>query len=207
MASPFVRRALELQSGRIEREMTAAQSLAATERAKAAWMKIADLNLRREEQPTPNNKLFHYTTADGVLGIIGKNEIWATSAYYLNDSAEITYGYGVLKEALQTWIASRPITDESLAVGTARDLLRGFGEDLLNKNLISPIYLACFCEEDNLLSQWRAYGQAGGYSLGFDVLSTGDAYGFKPDDHAYTSIWLKVVYKRNEAERTVENLP
>jgi hypothetical protein len=41
------------------------------------------------------------------------------------------------------------------------------------ESLIYRTYVACFCEDDNLLSQWRAYGQNGGYSLTFprDVLS------------------------------------
>lgn len=30
-------------------------------------------------------------------------------------------------------------------------------------------YVTCFCQNDNLLSQWRAYGQVGGYSLGFHI--------------------------------------
>ncbi|MFD0034910.1 DUF2971 domain-containing protein [Streptomyces sp. NPDC127172] len=30
------------------------------------------------------------------------------------------------------------------------------------------VYVACFCEEGDLLSQWRGYGGAGGYSVGFN---------------------------------------
>jgi len=34
---------------------------------------------------------------------------------------------------------------------------------------ISDAYVACFCEEDDLLNQWRAYsGRDGGYAIGFE---------------------------------------
>ena len=75
-------------------------------------------------------------------------------------------------------------------------------EDLLNRNIIDPIYLACFCDGDNLLSQWRTYGQSGGYSLGFKVPN--DEFtnqGFKPEPNTYTSKWVKVEYDKKEQAR------
>ncbi len=147
----------------------------------------------------PAGLLFHYTTADGLKGIVEQNELWATSAYFLNDSTEIIYGYRILKDALEEWITNNPRPKESLSSRLARDLLNSFGRDLLDRRVIKPIYLACFCELDNLLSQWRAYGQSAGYSLGFKVPtdpSTGQ--GFKPEPNTYTSKWVKVDYNRNE---------
>ena len=147
-----------------------------------------------------NGLLHHYTTADGLKGIIENNQLWATSAYFLNDSAEITYGYGVLKEVLDDWLAKNPRPEGSVTLGLARGLYRFFGEDLLNRNMIRPIYLACFCEDDNLLSQWRTYGQSGGYSLGFGVPPNiaFAGQGFKPEPNTYTSKWARVEYDRNE---------
>ncbi len=146
----------------------------------------------------PAGLLFHYTTADGLKGIVEQNQLWATSAYFLNDSEEITYGYGLLKEVLDGWIARNPKAENSLCLGLARDLQRSFGQDLLNKDIVHPIYLACFCEEDNLLSQWRAYGQAGGYSLGFKVQQEGASQGVTPEPCVYTARWVKVDYDREQ---------
>jgi len=172
-------------------------------RANVALNKILGFHYSREvtspKESPPSDSLFHYTTADGLKGIIEKNELWATSAYFLNDSAEITYGYGLLKEVLDDWLAKNPRPEDSLTLGLARGLRKSFGEDLLERNVIWPIYLACFCEDDNLLSQWRTYGQSGGYSLGFKVpaddLLTGQ--GFKPEPSIYTSKWVKVEYDRD----------
>jgi Protein of unknown function (DUF2971) len=175
----------------------------AVELASSALNQILKLHYDREfiaPKQSPMRLLHHYTTADGLKGIIEKNELWATSAYFLNDSAEITYGYGLLKEALDDWLAKNPRPEESLTLGLARGLRKSFGEDLLKRNIIQPIYLACFCEDDNLLSQWRTYGQSGGYSLGFRVPADDllTSQGFKPEPNTYTSKWVKVEYDRNE---------
>jgi hypothetical protein len=172
--------------------------------ANAALGQVLKFHFDREiiaPRPMPESGLLHhYTTADGLKGIIEKNELWATSAYFLNDSSEITYGYGLLKEVLDNWLAKNPRPEDSVTLGVTRGLRQFFGEDLLNRNLIRPIFLACFCEDDNLLSQWRAYGQSGGYSLGFrvppNIVFAGE--GFKPEPNTYTSKWVRVEYDRNE---------
>jgi hypothetical protein len=176
----------------------------AVDLANAALGQIVKFYFDREvvaPRPMPvSGLLHHYTTADGLKGIIEKDELWATSAYSLNDSSEITYGYGLLKEVLDNWLAKNLRPEDSMALGVARGLRQLFGEDLLNRNLIRPIYLACFCEDDNLLSQWRTYGQSGGYSLGFrvppNIVFAGQ--GFKPEPNTYTSKWARVEYDRNE---------
>jgi hypothetical protein len=153
-----------------------------------------DLNRQRDHVPE-SGLLFHYTTADGLKGIVEKNELWASSAYFLNDSAEVKYGCGVLSKVLEDWIGSSDGGEDSLSLGLARDLKNGF-EDHLNNNIVSPVYLACFCEDGNLLSQWRAYGSTGGYALGFNFLPY--AGGFSPEPNTYTAKLLKVEYDRSE---------
>jgi hypothetical protein len=76
--------------------------------ANKALNKIVSFNhnrgLNKSDRLPESGLLFHYTTAEGLKGIIEQNELWASSAYFLNDSAEITYGYGVLKQVLDQWI-------------------------------------------------------------------------------------------------------
>lgn len=162
--------------------------------------RIVRYNLDREsaasERSPVGSTLFHYTTADGLKGIVEKNELWATSAYYLNDTAEIIYGYGVLAEVLKDWISSCGLPERSLSLGVAKQLQDGFGNQLFNRNIINPIYLACFCEDGNLLSQWRAYGQSGGYSIGFRAFGEGPVLCMKPEPCVYTARWVKVEYER-----------
>ena len=119
----------------------------------------------RQQQILPGSEvLYHYTTVEGLKGIVETNELWATSAYFLNDSAEVIYGYEVLKEALNSWISSGSEGKASLSTDLAKYLQSGLADRLLNK-IVSPIYLTCFCEDGNLLSQWRSYGASGGTRL------------------------------------------
>jgi len=153
-----------------------------------------------------NFVLYHYTTADGLKGIIENDELWATSAYYLNDPTEIMYGYQLIDEALEAWRKKANPPENCMAGGLVYKLQRQFGHDYLKLNIITPVYLTCFCEEDNLLSQWRAYSQSGGYSIGFHVLSEGTVYGLKPEPSVYSARCVKVEYDRGEQLRRITEL-
>jgi hypothetical protein len=110
---------------------------------------------------SPPDMLYHYTTADGLKGIIINGNIWATNYRYVNDLTEYVYA----NELLRADIASRiqhpnPIVDAVLkAILNTEDLLVGAVD----------IFIACFCKEKDLLSQWRYYGGrgGGGYAIGF----------------------------------------
>jgi hypothetical protein len=50
----------------------------------------------------------------------------------------------------------------------------GLCMDARIRSFYDPMYatfVACFCENGNLLSQWRAYARTAGYSIGFDRAS------------------------------------
>lgn len=40
--------------------------------------------------------LFHYATADGLIGIFQDNELWNTAYYCANDESELNLGKGIL---------------------------------------------------------------------------------------------------------------
>ena len=52
------------------------------------------------QKPVPDI-LYHYTTSDGLLGILKDNCFWLTNAYYLNDSTEIKYGNEIIKKIIE----------------------------------------------------------------------------------------------------------
>lgn len=113
-------------------------------------------------------QIYHYTGAEGLLGILQTNRLWATSAYHLNDSSEIEYGCRLVLEVLDEWVEAN--RDNKVFGADVLRGLRGLFMNPLSQSFRSrTIYVACFCHRGNLLSQWRAYGQKGGYSLGFRV--------------------------------------
>ncbi len=159
------------------------------------------------KQRPKDGVLYHYTTAEGLKGIIENEELWATSAYYLNDSAEILYGYRLLDLALQSWLKQANPQASSVSRGWAESGRRYFGHDALERNVITPIYLTCFCEDGNLLSQWRAYGSSGAYSIGLKVPAEGIVYGLTPEPRVYTGRCIKVEYDRDkQIQRIIEIL-
>jgi hypothetical protein len=102
--------------------------------------------------------LYHYTDAAGFLGIVQSNELWASHAGFLNDSTELIYVREVLREVLDEF-------EEDEASEAASEFGRQLMEEL--ESLSYDVYVACFCENGDLLSQWRGYPPAGGgYSIG-----------------------------------------
>jgi hypothetical protein len=113
--------------------------------------------------------LFHYTTAAGLLGILESSTFWATDLRFLNDAQEAVYAHELLVDAVR--FADNP----ALQVGhSLHHIAEEFGADfdrykrLVAEELSSlnfPIYVTCFCESGDLLSQWRAYGSDHGYAI------------------------------------------
>src|SRR5437879_3751511 len=50
--------------------------------------------------------IYHYTTVIGLQGILETNRLWASAAYYLNDSSEVEYGSRLLHQELSTWLTA-----------------------------------------------------------------------------------------------------
>ena len=105
--------------------------------------------------------LHHYTDAQGLLGMIRTQRLWATNIRFMNDPTEVAYAAGLVRRSVQEHGArySKPLVKN---VARATDELLNLYENEDDK------YICCFCEDGDLLSQWRGYGAVGGgYSLGF----------------------------------------
>ncbi|MFD5408588.1 DUF2971 domain-containing protein [Streptomyces nojiriensis] len=65
--------------------------------------------------------------------------------------------------------------DDETGVGEALEIIIDeLEQDNPSRSLPLHVYVACFCENGDLLSQWRGYGGTGGYAIGFrsDALET-----------------------------------
>lgn len=127
----------------------------------------------------PKGLLYHYTTLDGLIGIINSDNLHATHVKYMNDS----------KEFIDVLDHLDNMVDE---LGEIVQLIRGSTEDarhglklILQSSLShisgnTQIYIISFTDDESQLtssdqvpgdrlSQWRAYSVNGkGVSLGFD---------------------------------------
>jgi hypothetical protein len=105
--------------------------------------------------------LYHYTTAEGLKGIIEKRELWATDIFYLNDWTEFYCGRDEFRRELDERSTWKDDSEKEVAKAVA-ELLQD--PDSLGSN---HVFVCSFSEDGNDLSQWRAYCQDGGYSIGF----------------------------------------
>jgi hypothetical protein len=109
--------------------------------------------------------VWHYTTGDGLLGIIQSGTIYATQVSCLNDRTEIRYAERLFRQALVDLRRSIVSDTESEFVDT---LLRTEENDVTTEESVSDFFVACFSAERDDLSQWRAYGGGeGGYAIAF----------------------------------------
>ncbi len=123
--------------------------------------------------------LYHYTTQDGLIGIVKERALWATKIHYMNDASELTWPLDVARTILTT-------LRKELDVGKPTD--KEFQEliiDLMLKDVADwkriNLCVASFCTNGDLLSQWRGYGVFGSaYSIGFDTKALLESIGTHP---------------------------
>lgn len=109
---------------------------------------------------TASPTLYHYTGVGALLGINSSSAIFATHAYYLNDSREITYATSQLVDAAAAF--------DCCIDGVEHEVLSQFIRWLDRLRQPLPIFIFSLSEEASLLSQWRSYTPHGkGVSLGF----------------------------------------
>jgi len=135
--------------------------------------------------------VYHYTSTEGLLGILGSGQLRATDLRYLNDTSELHFGLAEMLRAYEV-MAQAPSEGQSLADQLALlygvDDWKPIGPLRLSESYNFPrehfdpvvnaivqslkdsilIGVACFCGEGDLLSQWRGYG-IGGFALGFNA--------------------------------------
>lgn len=139
--------------------------------------------------------LYHYTSADGLLGILQSGKLWATASDFSNDLTEVDFAKGRAENYLRTVEIAEPLRTIGLSIA---EYLSGAGEPL------QRAYVFSFCAEDDLLSQWRGYGHAGGFAIGFSRLLSRVPGGFAtPAFHiAGKSLLKPVIYSDAEQERS-----
>ncbi len=104
--------------------------------------------------------LYHYTTQQGLLGILTNASLWATHILYLNDQKEYWHAFDVTRKVIQDKL--KTLTDE-LQIRR----LDGIHRELC-AHQSADIFVASLSEDGDSLSQWRAYGANGnGFSIGF----------------------------------------
>jgi hypothetical protein len=116
----------------------------------------------REVLRRPIPDLFHYTSQEGLVGILQSKKIWASECRSLKDTSELTHAEKVIRETLA---AETPKVRPEFRQGVgAFELL--VGEVAARQQ----IFVTSFCERGDRLEQWRGYAPSG-YCIRFHGLS------------------------------------
>lgn len=116
--------------------------------------------------------LWHYTDANGLLGILQSQGFWASSATYLNDDQELKYGVVRLAQTLLSiadvlgW--EHHVDEYGYSIRQYALALAGDEKVRVEIPLVPDTYIVSFCEDGDILSQWRGYSEGSGFALGFD---------------------------------------
>jgi hypothetical protein len=97
--------------------------------------------------------LFHYTSLEGLLGIIESQSIWATNVLYLNDASELNYLIKLLIEEVSNVKEKIPVDSKGLGKFSFFDGIIENIEKFISHPYRFSFFVCSFSEEKDLLSQ------------------------------------------------------
>jgi hypothetical protein len=108
--------------------------------------------------------LYHYTDVAGLIGILSSSSLWATNLRFMNDAEELAHSWRLMVEVLRE---AKSKASSPAQVELIEEIERAAQSEWAG---YPDLYATSFTENGDLLSQWRAYGSAGGgYAIGFDA--------------------------------------
>jgi len=159
--------------------------------------------------------IFHYTDAVGLSGILQSDSLFASDYRFLNDASEMRIVRDLLLPVFETEIAE--LMPRLIQKGWVKGFYEfhgqsghrlqaeGFFKTLIRLlNEVSPLFVLSFCRHDEgteefthgLLSQWRGYGNAGGFAIEFDEIRIDELLKAEMERFAYAG-WksAEVIYE------------
>jgi len=144
--------------------------------------------------------LYHYTSLQGLIGIVSNRSIWCSHCEYLNDSSEFNQAIDFAK------IVSGSIFMDDDYLASRGYAIRHAIENMEKHN----VFVTSFSEKADLLSQWRGYcPQGSGISLGFDqdlIKKYCEAKGFRLEKCIYDPKML-AIFIHSFIKESLEQLP
>lgn len=110
-----------------------------------------------------SERAWHYTSAEGLLGILASQTLWATAPEVLNDVSELTYGLELMDEV---WAEMR-------SAGHLPPASVRFVDYVISSGWIDEVRGSVFVisasSDSDVLNQWRNYASADGFAVGLDL--------------------------------------
>lgn len=124
--------------------------------------------------------LYHYTSMDAMLSILGNRTLRFTHYSNTNDQREDRYGKDLIIEELEQYLSNdgrdcSPEIEKNIkgifdkVIDRLKPVRVKNGNDIEIYSDLLDYYIVCFSEYKDKLSQWRGYADDGrGVSIGFD---------------------------------------
>ncbi|KRR08451.1 hypothetical protein CP49_31405 [Bradyrhizobium valentinum] len=164
--------------------------------------------------------MFHYTSAEGLVGILQTQSLFATHSAFLNDSTECRIIRDILLPRLESELREatpklieRRVIDPKILTDFGDELFRQEADNMLHAmsqatNNTTPYFITSFCVHqpntpaysDGLLSQWRGYAK-GGFAIEFDEIGIDDLNAAERTRYRYQGIITNTVAYNDHESR------
>ncbi|MFE5321667.1 DUF2971 domain-containing protein [Paenibacillus sp. NPDC056579] len=138
--------------------------------------------------------LYHYTSATGLMGIIGNECLWVSKSNFLNDISEIDYINKLIIEIGKEMSLLSNILD--MIMKEKSYIEYGSNGDVNEQNY----YIFSLTTNGDSLTLWSSYSNFYGYNIGFEGTFLKEVF-----DNVPLSIHGKVIYNRDRQRELIKN--
>ena len=132
----------------------------------------------------PDTPLYHYTTIEGLRGILSSGCLWATEYQFLNDQEEFRYVERLIPEVTASYGLADACTDH-----ITQTLLDAIHEQTQNRAHKDSFFVACFSLNSDNLTLWAEFAADCGVNLrlpSFDIIVPSEDYCALPGKVVYS---------------------
>lgn len=142
------------------------------------------------------NIIYHYCGSKTFLEIVRNKQIWITEAAKMNDSKEFYW----LLDNLRNEVKGTPHLSKNKLMCKFLEICDAFFSG-------QRVFLCCFSQKPDVLSQWRSYAEEGtGFALGINKMKIGKGwlppYGHHDEDMNIVG-FKKVVYEERKQRNVI----
>ena len=149
--------------------------------------------------------IHHYTSPEGLEGILTKKEIWFSNTKFLNDSSENNYIYSLFPRYCDTY--SECLLDQKYfkIINTIADqyLQRDYCCIDGNRLWAENIFVASFSKDNDNLTLWNYYTKNSEH-LGYNVTFQNQPFDIQPPYFKY--IYGEVIYDNIEQKELLKKI-
>ncbi|MGN6776273.1 DUF2971 domain-containing protein [Rhizobium sp.] len=95
--------------------------------------------------------LFHYTSSQGLIGIVENHSLWFSDATFMNDGSELVWGVNLVGFVLDNFLADKSPEEKNAGYALREEVERAM-------LAFQPVTFS-MSARNNLLNQWRDYGK------------------------------------------------